>query len=439
VLAHLGELRVRLPHGAPGDRVRVEVHRRRGDRIEARTVEVLEAGPAAAQPRCAHFGTCGGCAYQDVRYEVQLEELRGAVEEGLAPLGGVEVEPVRPCADPYGYRNKMDFTFGARRWVEPGEPEGVDKSFALGLHVPGRFDRVLDVERCEIQFEEGNAILATLRREARGRGLPPWDPREHEGLLRHAVIRKGSATGELLLYLVTSRTAEAEVDLYLAAVLAAHPELTTVVQGVTARASAVAVGDEERILHGPGRIRERLGGRTFEISPTSFFQTNTAQAEALLALVAELVEPAGGTLYDLYCGCGSFALCLSDAFDAVFGFELVEAAVEDARRNAAAGGVERVQFVAGDLAATIGGDRAGAPPPDVVLVDPPRAGMHPEVVAALRRLAPPRLVLVSCNPRAAGRDLAPLVLDGYTVRRAIPLDLFPHTPHVECVLLLERA
>lgn len=446
-----GEYRVRVRDATPGARITARVVRRRRNEIDAHQVDVLEPSPDGATPRCAHFASCGGCTLQDLSYPAQLRHLGDLLARTLAPLepwlagrARAGAEPVVGCDDPWHYRNKMDFTFGNRRWVEPGEPEDAERDFALGLHVPARFDKVLSVDHCDIAFREATGILRSARELARAAGLSAWDVREHRGLLRHLVLRKGVRTGELLAYLVTSEGDTAAVDAYAAAILARHPELTTFVHGVNPGVAQVAVASEQRVLHGTGRIEEELGGLRFSISPESFFQTNTVQAERLLGIVREeaALEP-DDVLFDLYCGGGALALGLAATGDGreVWGFELVESAIADARDNARRNGVERARFVAGDLAATVAAEalaERGAPEPTVCVVDPPRAGMHPSVVAALARLAPRRVVHVSCNPKTAARDLALLCAEGYAVERIRPIDLFPHTAHLECVFTLER-
>ncbi len=436
-VATLSADRVRVPGAVPGARVRAQVRRRRRGAIDADLLETVERGPWFVEPRCAHAASCGGCSFQHLAYEAQLAQLGALLERTLRPLaadGALAIEPVAGCDDPWNYRNKMDFTFANRRWIEPGEEEGADAHFALGLHAPGRHDKVLDVERCDIAFAEASAILATARRLAREQELAPWDLREHAGLLRHLVLRKSFATGEILVSLVTSDDAPAEVEPYAAALLAAHPEITTFVQSVNTRPASIAVGERERVLHGEGFITEELAGLRFRISAASFFQTNTAQADRLARTVARRAST-DGTVYDLCCGAGVLGLAAAASASRVVGFELVPAAVADARRNAGANGVANARFVEGDLAATL--PEFDGPPPDVCIADPPRAGLHPRVIAALRRLRPARLVYVSCNPAAAVRDLLPLRSDGYRVVRVEPLDLFPHTPHLECVLTLE--
>ena len=447
-VGRVGERTVRVRAGAPGSRVRALVHRRRRKELEATVLEVLEPGDDLVAPRCDHFGSCGGCSFQNVRYERQLAELHGALVRLLEPLlrerTDLEVAPALGCDTPWHYRNKMDFTFGNRRWIEPGEPEGVEADFAVGLHVPGRFDKVLDVDACHIAFEEATPILRTARRLARERGLTAWDVRAHEGLLRHLLLRRSFATGEILAALFTTDEAHDEVDPYLAALLESHPEITTCVQRVTPGSAMVASGGAERVLRGEGSITEHLGGLSFRISTDTFFQTNTRQAEVLWRqVVAAAAVGPDEVVYDLCCGSGPWALAMAAArpgSDApVFGFELVESAVEDARFNARRNGLTSPVFVAGDLVDVLRPDvlhERDVPPPGLCIVDPPRAGLHPKVLGVLSELRPERIVYVSCNPRSALRDLVQLETDGYRLDVVQPVDLFPHTPHLECVFAL---
>jgi len=424
---------VHVRGAVPGSRVRVSVRKRRRDRVEADLTEVLAPSPAAVEPRCPHFGTCGGCSFQGIDYAAQCAELARLLARTLEPLGPLPVEPVLAAASPWNYRNKMDFTFGNRRWVEAHEPPDSPAGFAVGLHVPGRFDKVLDVQGCDIAFVEAAPLLRSVRDLALDLGLDAWDVRAHRGLLRHLVLRKGVRTGEIMVDLVTTERAADRVGPLVERLLARHPEVTTLVQRVDAGVALVARG-EEHVLHGMGVIHEEIAGIRFRISAASFFQTNTEQAEQLVRVVTERAGVARGTrVFDLYCGSGLFSLALARAGGEVTGFELVEEAVRDARENAQRNGIEGVRFVAGDLTETLPAAVAGGPPPEVCVVDPPRAGMHARVLGVLRALAPARLVYVSCNPSSAVRDLMPLVADGYRVASVEPVDLFPHGPHLECV------
>ncbi len=431
-----GEFTFDVRGAVPGSRVRAAVFRRRKNRVDAVIDELLAPSPVACAPRCAHFASCGGCAFQNLEYAAQLEHLAQALGETLAPAEIPDVAPIVACAQPWNYRNKMDFTFGNKRWIEADEPPDAPNGFAVGLHVAGRFDKILDVRSCEIAFVEANAILASVRELAVAAGLSAWDVREHRGLLRHLVLRKGFATGEIMADLVTTEEAPDAIEPLVARLLERHPGLTTVVQHTNDGVALVA-GGVETVRHGSGVIHEELAGLSFRISAASFFQTNTAQAEELVRIVREeaLVVP-GARVFDLYCGSGLFSLALAKQGARVTGFELVPSAIDDARLNAGRNGIDAVRFVAGDLVETLA---AETETPDVCVVDPPRPGVHPRVLAMLTALAPERIVYVSCNPKSAVEDLIVLRAGGYRVERARPVDLFPHTPHLECVFTLTRA
>ena len=481
VARHEGQT-VRLRRASVGDRLRVRVTRRRRDVADAIVLERLERGAHAVEARCAHFGNCGGCTLQDLDYAGQLAGKRQLVDRALRAAGLLErvaVEPVVGASDAWRYRNKMEFTFASRRWVDRDEPPDAPADFALGLHASGYFGKVVDVASCAIQSAAADPILATARELARAHGLEPWDVRAHTGLLRYLVVRtsRGAARGrrrgafeprdsaarapvevgtdareagvgaetpgargatEILVVLVTSTDAHERVDPYLRDLLARHPEITTLVHSVNTRLASTAIGERERVVHGAGFIHEHVGGLDFAISAGSFFQVNPAQAEKLFAIVVEEARLSPDDLvFDLYCGTGSIALSLARRAREVVGFEQVASAIVDARRNAELNAIANARFVEGDVLVEIA--REGLGRPDVLVVDPPRAGLHPKVPAHLVALGARRIVYVSCNPVAAARDLAALVGGGYAVLRIRPVDLFPHTPHVECVVSLVRA
>lgn len=443
-LGRFEDFTVSVRGGVLGARVRARVHKRRRSGIEAGLEETLAPSPEERAPRCPHVASCGGCSFQALDYGAQLAAKQRLLARILAPLGALPIEPVLACASPWNYRNKMDFTFGSARWIEPGEPLEAPSGFALGLHARGHFQKVLDVRVCEIAFAEAAPILATVRELARAAALTPWDVRARTGLLRHLVLRKSWASGAILADLVTSEEATERLAPLAAELLARHPELTTLVQHVNPGVAVVASGTLARVFRGTGVIEEQLGGLSFAISAHSFFQTNTPQAERLVELVRACAAPRPGEmLYDLYCGCGTFALDLARAAGPahVVGFELAESSVEDARANALRNDLAAVRFVAGDLAVTLAPEQLALrqlEPPAVCVVDPPRAGLHGRVLDSLRLLAPGRIVYVSCNPRSAVQDLGPLLASGYRLVRTQPVDLFPHTPHLECVFQLER-
>jgi len=438
-LARLGRYRVAARGALPGSRVALEVVRVKGPRHEARVLEVLEPSPDAVEARCSHARYCGGCAFQDLDYSAQLAALRARVSAALGLAGfDVPVEPVVGMERPWGYRNKMEYTFGARRFREAEEEHGRATDFALGLHVPGMHDKVIDVRSCAIHFDGADALLGTMRELVVARGMTPWDTREHTGLLRYLVLRHGERTGETLVNLVTSRDDDAAVDELAAAFLERHPDVTTFVHSVNSRPASTAQAERERVVHGPGTIHEEVGGLRYAISAQSFFQVNTTQAERLFAAIREEAALDGGVVHDLYCGAGTIGLALAPDAREVRGYEVVASAVADARVNAAANGVDHATFVEGDVLEALAAEDTRDAPPDVAVVDPPRAGLEARMVPALARLGAPRVLYVSCNVDAAARDLPYLRAAGYRLERVRPFDLFPHTPHVEALFTLVK-
>lgn len=442
-LARVNGYVVFVAGAVPGDRVRARIVRRRKNFAEARLLELLTPSPLRTEPRCEYFGTCGGCSWQHVGYEAQLEAKRQSVEEAFRHTGGFpepEVHPTLGSERTYFYRNKMEFSFSAHRWLtdwEIASGEELDRGFALGLHIPGRFDRVLDLQACYLQSELSVRIVNATRALARAEGWAPWDPRAQTGFLRHLVIRTPEHTREVMLNLVTNGHDPARIEAYAEMLRREVPEVTTLVNTINTGPAQTAYGEAMHTVFGPGLVHDRIGRYTFEIAPNAFFQTNTRQAERLYEVAAAFAELQPEDLvYDLYCGAGTITLFVSEHVRHVVGVELVEEAVASARRNAEMNGVSNTTFVAGDML------RLFTPAfveehgrPDVLIVDPPRAGMHPRVVEQIGRLRPERFVYVSCNPQTQARDLG-LLREHYRLEAVQPLDLFPQTHHVEAVAKL---
>ncbi|MBR9977795.1 MAG: 23S rRNA (uracil(1939)-C(5))-methyltransferase RlmD [Bacteroidetes bacterium] len=445
-IAHVGDFVVFVDGAVPGDRVNATVLRKKKQFAEARVEEVLEASPYRVEPACAHFGVCGGCKWQHMSYEQQLHWKRTHVTDAFERIGDFTDPPVQetlPSVTPFFYRNKMEFSFGEMRWLLPDELGTVNRDaelFALGLHVPKRYDRILHIDECHLQSPESNRILNATRDFFSRHGIPAFSTRTHEGDLRHLVIREGKHSGERMVYLVTSRRMEDIMPEYTA--LLRHEEfaVSTLVQGVTTRRSTVAIGEEDIVHFGDGTIRETLGRNVFRISPTSFFQTNTLQAERLYALAASAAElSADDVVWDLYCGTGTISLFLARDVRHVLGVELNEGAIRDAEKNAADNAIDNTTFICADIVDAITSDTLrDAPAPDVIITDPPRAGMHAKVVDAIGRSGVRRLVYVSCNPATSARDCALLREHGYIVEAISPVDMFPHTYHIECVIRLRK-
>jgi 23S rRNA (uracil1939-C5)-methyltransferase len=425
----------------PGDRALIRVVRRRRNYAEARLVEIRSPSADRVAAPCPYFGRCGGCTWQFLAYERQIAYKRQHVREALEHIGGlagVPVHPTLPAEALFGYRNKMEFTCSDRPWLLPEElAAGVVPAagFALGLHVPGAFSKVIDIAACLLQPEPGNRILAAVRAAMRASGRPPYNLKTHAGFWRFAMLRNSADTGRWMVNLVTAAPAEELLFQTAEGLLGEFPEIAAVVNNVTTRPAGIAVGESEAVIAGDGFLRDRIAGHLFEISANSFFQTNTRGAERLYAVVEKFARLTGReTVLDLFSGTGTIAICLSGRCREAVGIEISPAAVADARRNCRLNGIANCRFLQGDIAACL---PAVGVRPEVVVVDPPRAGLAPGAVRQLLDLAPERIVYVSCNPATLARDLA-LLAAGYEAREVQPVDLFPQTFHIECVARLER-
>jgi 23S rRNA (uracil1939-C5)-methyltransferase len=447
-LAKVDGFVVFVENALPGDLVAATVFRRKRQYAEARAERILRPSPARVVPRCEHVPICGGCRFQDLAYDEQLRHKARQVAECLAHLGGISaaVREAVPAPSLFHYRNKMEFSFGR-------DPSG---ALTLGLHRRGFFDRSFDLRRCHIATPIASEIVSETRAWAIAEGLEPYETRRHTGLLRYLVVREGTRTGQVMVNLVASEPHPSFAG-FAERIVTRFPSVASVLLNLSRRRAQIAVGDEERVLAGRDRIEERLFGLTFEISSGSFFQTNTEQAERLLETALEGLALQGHErVLDVYSGTGTFTLPISRRTREAVGIESSESAVRDAERNAARNGIENVRFIQGEAVESLrdhfglatapdsghSGESGESVKPaeaiDAVLVDPPRAGLHPGVVARLIRLGAPRLVYVSCNPATLGRDLALLCESRYTLEWVRPIDMFPHTPHIECVAALKR-
>ncbi|MBI5473337.1 MAG: 23S rRNA (uracil(1939)-C(5))-methyltransferase RlmD [Ignavibacteriae bacterium] len=439
--------------GVPGDEVRVRINKVKKQHAEASVVEVVKSSPLRAVPPCAHFGTCGGCKWQHVDYQAQLDFKRQHVIDALERIGGftgVQVNPTIGSEDVYFYRNKMEFSFGTK-WITREElnernlnpePRTERETFALGMHIPQRFDKIVDINECHLQSHVSNQILNLVRQFCLDRQLSIYSTFTHTGYLRNLVIRQSAHTNELMVNLVTSEDTPELLVALSSTLFAAFPSITTIVNNITQRKSQVAIGDYEKVYHGPGFVTEKIGKRTYRISANSFFQTNTKQAERLYDVATRMAQLSpDDVVFDLYSGTGTIALHIADSVKEVVGVENVEAAVEDAKKNAEANCVTNCTFILGDLKDRLTKDTAwlgNHPKPNVMIIDPPRAGMHEKVVREVVEMRPERIVYVSCNPATQARDLKLICNEtGYELVEVQPVDMFPHTYHIENVVSLK--
>ena len=430
-VARLDGFVVFVRRGLPGDTVRARVTKVKRSHAEALATEVVEPSPQRVEAPCAHYPACGGCRFQDLAYAAQLAAKEAQVADALRRLGGIAappLEPIVPAESEFFYRNKLEYSFTQT----PAGP-------ALGFHKAGRWDEVLEIEKCWLTTELGNAIRNAVRLWAREERLEAYDQAEQAGYLRHLVVREGRNTGQVLVQLVTAAGERFDRD-HFVETLRHFSEVRSIHWAVN-ESPAEMTNLPTILLWGDEAIEEELCGLRFRVRPNAFLQTNTAMAERLYELAREFAELTGGeTVYDLYCGIGTIGLTLASRALTVWGVEVSEESVACALENAELNGITNAAFFAGETADSLAelADRAGKP--DVVVVDPPRAGLSNKAVRRLGRLEADKIVYISCNPTTLASNVKALSADwGYRLERARPVDMFPHTPHVESVSLLTQS
>jgi 23S rRNA (uracil1939-C5)-methyltransferase len=436
----------------PGDTVRVRVLKVKKNFAEAKVVALEQPSQYRVVPACRHFDSCGGCKWQHVEYQTQLRFKQQHVVDAFERIGGFfspNVLPIIGSDDVFFYRNKMEYSFSDKEWLASppdrslatvnSQLETPNPKLFLGLHVPQRYDKVLEISECHLQSPLSNDILNFVRSFARREHLPVYVSDANEGYLRFLVIRESKRTKEIMVNLVTFEDRPEVMKHFTAELLAAVPSVTTVVNTINLKKAQIAFGEKEIFYAGDGVIHERLGNLVFTISASSFFQTNTAQAERLYSVAREFSSlKKNDVVWDLYSGTGSIALFVADAVERVIGVESVESAVRDAENNAKRNQVENCTFVLGDLKDRLTKEREWIEShrkPDVMIIDPPRSGMHQKAVEEILEIAPGRIVYVSCNPATQARDIK-LLASKYDVAALQPVDMFPHTYHVENVAQL---
>ncbi|MFT4061489.1 MAG: 23S rRNA (uracil(1939)-C(5))-methyltransferase RlmD [Edaphocola sp.] len=444
-IAHLEDGKTLFVEGAvPGDVATVLVTKNKKSYAEGKALAITAFSPDRVVPFCEHFGVCGGCKWQMLPYDKQLAYKQIQVTDQLSRIGQVALPPILPIEgsrQQRHYRNKLEFTFSQLRYLtrEEIEATGADElqqTPALGFHAPGMFDKVVDIGTCHLQPEPTNKIKNLLRKTAQEHDLPFYNHRTHEGWLRNVIVRVAT-TGEVMVNLIVQHD-RPELKMLLDLLLQEAPEITSLHYTINGKLNDTIYDLEVKTYFGKGYIEEFLEDFRFKISPKSFFQTNTKQAEKLYQITREFAGLTGNeVVYDLYCGTGSIGIFLSKGAKKIIGIEAVPDAIEDAKLNAAWNGLEHCHFFAGDVSHIATDDffaRHGRP--DVIITDPPRAGMHEKLVQQLLKMRAPRVVYVSCNPATQARDLQ-LLDAAYEVKKLQPVDMFPHTHHIENVALLE--
>jgi 23S rRNA (uracil1939-C5)-methyltransferase len=443
-IAKVNELVIFVEGGVPGDIVDIQVTKKKSKYREGKVVRLVEPSPKRVKPECQHFGVCGGCKWQDLAYKEQLFYKHKQVFDNLTRIGKIELPefyPILPSENIYYYRNKLEFSFSNKKWLTLDEINSgieIEDRNALGFHIPKMFNKILDIQHCHLQPEPSNAIRLTTRNYALRHGLGFFDPMEQTGFLRNMIIRT-SSTGEVMVIIIFLTDDKAKREGLMDHLAENFPQITSLMYVINPKRNDTINDLEVHTYKGRDFILEQMEGLKFKIGPQSFYQTNSGQAYALYKIARDFAGLTGNeTVYDLYTGTGTIALFVAHQAKKVVGIEYVDAAIEDAKVNAELNGIDKTVFYAGDMKDVLTHDfveKNGKP--DVIITDPPRAGMHEDVVKRISEIEPQRIVYVSCNPATQARDLA-LLDEKYKVTKVQPVDMFPHTHHVENVVLLER-
>ncbi len=439
-LAHVDGIVVFVDFAVPGDVVDIQVYKKKKNYMEGFIKRIVKPSENRLEPFCSHFGVCGGCRWQPLPYEMQLQAKRQQVEDQLVRIGHLEVPEIRPTLPSEKteyYRNKLEFSASNKRWLLKEEPQDLVEP-GLGFHVGKFFDKVLDIEKCHLQAEPSNAIRLFIKKFCLENGLEFYNIRENHGFFRNMFIRT-TEDGQIMLIICLAQPDEAPRKAILDALVKEFPQITSLFYVINEKLND-SIGDQSPVLYyGQDAIYEEMEGLSFKIGPKSFYQTNSRQAYRLYSVAREFADLQGNeVVYDLYTGTGTIAQFVSKKAAKVFGIEYVPEAIEDAKDNARRNGITNCEFFAGDMKDVLNEafiQKHGRP--DVIILDPPRAGIHPDVAQVILKAAPERMVYVSCNPASQARDLAILCKD-YKITAVQPVDMFPHTMHVENVVALKR-
>lgn len=443
-IARVDDMVVFIPYGAPGDVVNIKLDKKKRSYAEAHIVDMVKPSPDRVTPACEHFGVCGGCKWQHIPYESQLRYKRDQVVDALTRIAKVEIPEVNPTLgskETFCYRNKLEYTFSCKCWITFEDlrsgREIADRN-ALGFHIPGAFDKVLDIKKCWLQDDLSNRIRLFVRQYALAKGYEFYDIKAQQGLMRTLMVRIAS-TGEVMLIVVFARPEQEKIDDLMGAIAAEFPEITSLLYVVNQKVNDTIADQEVITYRGRDYINEEMEGLQFRIGPKSFYQTNSLQAYELYKVARRMacLKP-DDLVYDLYTGTGTIANFVARQVKKVVGIEYVPEAIADAKLNSEVNGIDNTTFFAGDMKDVLtDGFIAEHGRPDVMIIDPPRAGMHEDVVNVILNARPERIVYVSCNPATQARDLA-LMDSLYRVEEVQPVDMFPHTHHVENVVRMTR-
>ncbi len=436
------DIAVFIQKGLPKQKVEALVIKKNKKFLKARVLNVLKKSPDQIKPECTHFEDCGGCSFQNYNYNEQLKQKNQQVKDLLNHIAGVKsakFSKIKKAKEIYNYRNKMEFTFSNDAWFEKYNPKE-KQPLCIGLHPKGRFDKTIDLEDCKIQTKIANQIVDVVRKVSIENKLEPYDIKNHIGFLRQLVIRSANYKNETMVIIVTS-TNDKEKLTPIIEELKKINEVKSIINNVNRKKADVSYSEEQYLIYGDDFITEKLGTYKFKISPDSFFQTNSNQAKILYDLVKKEAELKGDEIiYDLYCGTGTIGIYLSKKAKKVFGFEIIPSAIDDAIINASNNNVKNALFFQGDIKDTLIENKEMdiIEKPDISIIDPPRSGLHPKALKNIIQLNQNKIIYISCNPSTQARDLVVFLESGYKIKNIIPVDMFPHTPHIESIVTLVK-
>lgn len=438
-IARVDGFAVFVDQAIPLDHVSIQIVKKKKNFANGRILKLHQPSPYRINPPCDYSGICGGCKWQFLKYEQQISYKQKHVTDSLKHIGFVEdtvVHPTIPSELIFGYRNKMEFSLSDKRWLLPNEMgTDVETGFAIGLHVPGTFYKVLDIKKCLLQPDLGNFIVDDVRTFIKNSDLPVYGLRSHVGFWRFLMLRHSAFYDHWMVNIITADENRTELKPLADLLIKKYPNITSVVNNITSKPAGIAIGEYEICLAGSSHIKDKIGPYEFEISANSFFQTNTWGAKRLYETVKRFAELTGKeTVVDLYSGTGTIPICISDSAKEVIGIEIIESAVKDAENNCENNNISNCRFICGNIKDCLEKIKKR---PDVMIIDPPRSGMHKDVVRQIIDMEPDRIVYVSCNPATQARDIF-MMKDIYRVIKVQPVDMFPHTYHIESVAKLGK-
>ena len=431
----------------PGQIIKAKIIKKKKSYLEAIPIEIIKESPFKQKEKCNHFYDCGGCKTQDLKYEEQIIQKENQIIEALNHLGKLDVKVIEPIIKSdiiYEYRNKMEFSFSNSRWLinnEKGLKNEKPKDFALGLHPPRRFDKIVDLDNCDIQTKLANKILTLIKKESIYNNLIPYDIINHTGFMRNVVIKHPKYSDQIMINIITAYKEEKLLMPMVSKLKKLSPNIKSIINTINDKKSDSAYGMPQNLLYGKNFIIEHLNEFEFEISADSFFQTNSIQALKMYQYIRNECNLNGSEIvYDFYCGTGTISIFIAKNAKKVYGFEVIESAIEDAKKNALKNNIKNTEFYCGDLSKMLinYNDMIKKNPCDILILDPPRAGLHPKTLKEILKINPKKIIYASCNPTTQARDIREFINSNYIMGTVQPIDMFPHTHHIECVITLDK-